>query len=196
MAASLAPLAVQGVGMIADMISGTATGTEMMKHQKDKNPDEAEAEGDFESDDFNSPSASKPTSVETHCNSLELVTPSIIEFRADQSGGERWRELALTGSADQPQWGVMPSQEAAPGGWLPATNLGQMSFTPALPTFTKPGDGTYLAYAPAQSETDAERDQLASLVLDFGPSVGTFQYKGRAYDYSTLAKLPCFPTPQ
>ena len=195
MAASLAPLAVQGVGMVADLISGTATGTELMKHQKDKNPDEEEAEADFETDDFNHSGASKPTAVESHCNSLELVTPSIIEFRTDGNGGERWRELGLMGSADAPRWGVMRGQDSAPDGWLPATNLSQMSFTPPLPTFSKPGDGTYLAYAPAQSQTDGERDQLASLVLDFGPSVGTFQYNGRAYDYSTLPKLPCFPTP-
>ena len=195
-AATLAPLAVQGVGMVANMIGGSMTGASMAKHSQDKNPDEAEAEEDFEPDDFESASASKPASVESRCNSLELITPSIIEFRADQSGSERWRQLALSGSADAPLWGVMPTEDAAANGWLPASNLGRMDFTPALPAFTKPGDGIYLAYAPAESQTPLDRDQLASLVLDFGPVMGTFEYHGRVYRYSTLAHLPCFPSPQ
>jgi hypothetical protein len=195
-AAALAPLAVQGVGLVANMIGGSMTGASMAKHSQDKNPDEEEAEEDFEPDDFDNTGVGKPASMESRCNSLELITPSIIEFRADQTGDERWRQLALSGSADAPLWGVMPTEDAAANGWLPASNLGRMDFTPALPSFTKPGDGIYLAYAPAQAQTPLDRDQLASLVLDFGPVLGTFEYHGRAYNYSTLANLPCFPSPQ
>lgn len=199
MAASLAPLALQALGMVGNAVGETAAAGTMVKHGNDKNPDETEVyeETSFDNSDFDS-SSSKNSANASKCNELELVTPSIIQFRTDQTGSIQWRELGLGGSADSPRWTVVAAaaKDTPAGGWSPASNLGHMDFNPPLKTSSTPGDDSFLAYAPANSLTGIERDQLASLVLDFGPAAGTFQYNGRIYKYATLAKLPCFPVPQ
>lgn len=194
MAAALAPLAMQAVGM-------TFKAGAMLAHGKDQNPDETEAVDDssFDSSEYDQ---KKSKNTQGRCNELVLITPAIIEFRTDPDGSTIWRELGLGGSPDAPRWAVVAAadsataRDVAPGGWSPANNLSHMNFTPPLKTNDKPGDESFLAYAPAESYTAPERDQLASLVLDFGPVAGTFQYKDRIYKYSTLKELPCFPVPQ
>jgi hypothetical protein len=193
-AAALAPLALQALGF------GIKTGT-MLAHSNDKNPDETETLDDstFDGSEYDQ---KKSRDAQGKCNELVLITPSIIEFRTDQTGSTIWRELGLGGSPDAPRWAVVAAadsataKDVAPGGWSPANNLSHMNFTPPLKTDPKPGNQSFLAYAPAESYTAPERDQLASLVLDFGPVAGTFQYKDRIYKYSTLKELPCFPVPQ
>jgi len=199
MAASLAPLALQALGMLGNAVGETAQAGTMIKHGNDKNPDETEVyeETAFDNSDFDSTSSKNPANA-NKCNELELITPSIIEFRTDRTGSTQWRELGLGGSANSPRWTVVAAaaKDTPPGGWSPASNLGHMDFNPPLKTSSTPGDDSFLAYAPASSITAIERDQLTSLVLDFGPAAGTFQYNGRIYKYATLTKLPCFPVPQ
>lgn len=193
-AAALAPLALQALGITVK--AGT-----MMAHGKDKNPEEADAldESTFDESEYDQ---KKSPDAQGKCNELVLITPAIIEFRTDSDGSTIWRELGLGGSPDAPRWAVVAAadtataKDVAPGGWSPANNLSHMNFTPPLKTNTKPGGESFLAYAPAESYTAPERDQLASLVLDFGPVAGTFQYKDRTYKYSTLKELPCFPVPK
>jgi hypothetical protein len=195
-AASLAPLALQALGF------GVKAGT-MMAHGGDTpSPDETELDDQttFSDSDFDR-TKTRNTSDESKCNEMVLVTPAIIEFRAHQAGTE-WRELGLGGSADAPRWTVVAAadtptaKEVSSDGWAPANNLGHMNFSPPLKTPAVAGDDTFMAYAPVQSYSASERDQLASLVLDFGPVVGTFDYNGRQYKYSTLKDLPCFPVPR
>ena len=216
LAASLAPLAMQVLGV------GIKAGT-MLAHGNSKSPDEVEndeettlADSDFDQNKTHS------STHEAKCNELVLITPAIIEFRTDSSGSTQWRELGLGGSVDAPRWTVVAAPETtaaadttaaidpkvtkvtdvpsgkdvASSGWLPANNLDHMNFSPPLKTSTTPGDDSFLAYAPSRSYSASERDQLASLVLDFGPVAGTFQYKGREYKYATLKELPCFPIPR
>jgi hypothetical protein len=193
-AAALAPLALQAVGL-------TFKAGEIMAHGKDKNTEEEDTLDDstFDGTEFD---RKKSNDAQGKCNELVLITPAIIEFRTDPDGSTIWRELGLGGSPDAPRWAVVASadtttvKDVAPGGWSPANNLSHMNFTPPLKTDAKPGDESFLAYAPAESYTAPERDQLASLVLDFGPVAGTFQYKDRTYKYSTLKELPCFPVPR
>jgi hypothetical protein len=193
-AAALAPLALQAVGL-------TFKAGEIMAHGKDQNPDESEALDDstFDENEYNQ---KKSPDAQGKCNELVLITPAIIQLRTDPDGSMIWRELGLGGSPDAPRWAVVAAADTAtakdvtPGGWSPANNLSHMNFTPPLKTDAKPGDESFLAYAPAESYTAPERDQLASLVLDFGPVAGTFQYKDRTYKYSTLKELPCFPVPR
>jgi len=193
-AAALAPLALQAVGI-------TFKAGELLAHGKDKNSDEADTLDDstFDESEYDQ---KKSHDAQGKCNELVLITPAIIEFRTDPAGSQIWRELGVGGSPDAPRWAVLAAadnataKDVAPGGWSPANNLNHMNFTPPLKTDTKPGDQSFLAYAPVESYTAPERDQLASLVLDFGPVAGTFQYKDRTYKYSTLKELPCFPVPQ
>jgi hypothetical protein len=193
-AAALAPLALQAVGL-------TFKAGAMLAHGKDKNSEEADTldESTFDESEYDQ---KKSSDAQGKCNELVLITPAIIEFRTDPDGSTIWRELGLGGSPDSPRWAVVAAADTAtakdvgPDGWSPANNLSHMNFTPPLKTNAKPGDQSFLAYAPAESYTAPERDQLASLVLDFGPVAGTFQYKDRTYKYSTLKELPCFPVPK
>jgi hypothetical protein len=199
------PLAVQGVGMLGKMIGVGAEAGTMVKHGNDKNPEETEVydQTKFDNSDFDSSSSNNPANA-AKCNGLELITPAIIEFRHDRDGVSQWRELGLGGTGNAPRWTVVAeatgaaanAKDIAPGGWSPATNLEHMEFKPPLKTSTEPGYTTFLAYAPDVSLAEVERDELASLTLDFGPIVGTFKYNGRVFRYSTLNKLPCFPVPQ
>jgi len=202
--APLIPLAIQGAGMVGQLVGVSAQAGTMIKHGNDPNAEEAEnnEETTFDDSDFDS-SSSKNAANAGKCNELELVTPSIIQFHNDQGGATQWRELGLGGSPDSPRWTVMAKETAAsstadvaPGGWAPATNLSHMNFSPPLNTSAAPGYTSFLAYAPESSTTALERDQLASLKLDFGPAAGTFQYNGRVYKYATLSALPCFPVPK
>jgi hypothetical protein len=185
---------MQAVGM-------TFKAGELLAHGKDKSPEESETLDDstFDASEYDQ---KKSGDGQGKCNELVLITPAIIEFRTDPAGSAIWRELGLGGSPDAPRWAVVAAadsataKDVAPGGWSPANNLSHMNFTPPLKTDAKPGGESFMAYAPAESYTAPERDQLASLVLDFGPVAGTFQYKDRIYKYATLKELPCFPVPQ
>jgi hypothetical protein len=197
LAASLAPMAIQGLGFGVE-----AAGT-MVAHGGDKSADESDLDDEtsFSDSDFERAKSSN-RNQENKCNELVLITPAIIQFRTARAGSSEWRELGLGGSADAPRWTVVAASDTptakdlASGGWSPANNLGHMNFTPPFKTSLTPGDESYLAYAPALSYSASERDQLASLVLDFGPVVGTFDYKGRRYKYATVKELPCFPVPE
>ncbi len=196
LAASLAPLALQGVELVGSAIGGSTKAGAMMAHDKDPNPDEQEATADFD-EDFNDP-ALKTTKTESRCNELILVSPMIAQFRAASGGALEWRELGLAGSPDAPLWGVRAEKDGPAAGWRPATNLSRMHFTPPLRLFPYGGDGgngTFIAYAPAQTQNEAERDELAALAADFGAPAGTFDFNGRTYSYDEMASLPCFPVP-
>jgi len=202
--APLIPLAIQGAGMAVQLVGVTAQAGTMVKHGQDPNADEAENNAETAFDDSDFDNNSKNAADAGQCNELELVTPSIIEFRADHEGVTQWRELGLGGSPDSPKWTVLAesatatekTKDLAPGGWAPASNLGHMDFSPPLKTSAVPGYTSFLVYAPTPSLTPIERDQLASLNLDFGPVAGTFKYNARVFKYATLKKLPCFPVPQ
>jgi hypothetical protein len=199
------PLAIQGVGMLGKVVGMGAQAGTMVKHGNDADPEETEVmnQTNFDDSDFNSSSSRNPANA-NKCNELILVTPAIIEFRADRTGTTQWRELGLGGSTDAPRWTVLAeaagatakAKDIAPGGWAPANNLDHMEFSPPLQPSAVPGHGAYLAYAPAVALAGVERDELASLVLDFGPVAGTFKYNDRVFKYATLDELPCFPVPQ
>jgi hypothetical protein len=193
------PLALDGVQMAAKFVGESAEAGTMVKHGDDPDPEQTEVMNatKFDENDFDSASAQNPTNV-SRCNELVLVTPAIIEFRTDRAGSQQWRELGLGGSPDAPRWTVLAqasgaaAKDVAPGGWAPANNLDHMEFKPQLKT----NYGSFLAYAPAVALAPVERDELASLELDFGPVAGTFKFDDRLFKYSTLEKLPCFPVPQ
>jgi hypothetical protein len=197
LAGTLASLAMQGVEMVGSTLSSTAQAGTMMAHDKNKNPDETETTADFD-EDFNDP-ATKPTKTEGRCNELILVAPMIAEFRTGRNGELQWRELGLAGSSDTPRWGVRTSadstKDAGPDGWQPATNLSQMRFNPPLRLLATADGVTYIAYAAAPYQTQAERDELVALIADFGPAVGTFDFNGRTYEFDEMPSLPCFPVP-
>jgi hypothetical protein len=136
-----------------------------------------------------------PAEKEERCDELELQVPGTIEFQVADNSPTAWRELQLGGSSDAPQWQAVIGQQSDAAGWRPVANLHTMSFAPPLQQGLRGGKHNYLAYAPAEPRTSIERDQLVSLTADFGASLGTFQWNGRAYQYTLVDRLPCFPGP-
>lgn len=199
------PLAFDGVSMVGKALGLGAQAGTMVKHGDDDNPEETEVmnQTKFDDSDFDSTSAKNPANA-AKCNEMILVTPAIIQFHTDQAGTTQWRELGLGGSADSPRWTVLAElpdkagnvKDVAPGGWAPANNLDHMEFNPPLKTSARPGYISFMAYAPDSPLAPVERDELASLALDFGPVIGTFKYNGRMFRYSMRDRLPCFPVPE
>ncbi len=132
---------------------------------------------------------------EDRCDELELEVPGTIEFQSADNNPQAWRELQLGGSIDAPQWQAVAGEQGDAAGWRPLESLHNMSFVPPLQNSLTRGKPNYLAYAPAEPRTSVERDQLVALTADFGAGVGTFQWNGRAYQYSLVSQLPCFPGP-
>ena len=132
---------------------------------------------------------------EERCDELELEVPGTIEFQVAENSPTAWRELQLGGSSDAPQWQAVAGEQSDAAGWRPLANLHTMRFAPPLQQGLRGGKPNYLAYAPADPRTSIERDQLVALTSDFGAGLGTFQWKGRAYQYTLVNQLPCFPGP-
>jgi hypothetical protein len=132
---------------------------------------------------------------EDRCDELALEIPGTIELRVDDNSPSAWRELHLGGSGDAPYWQAIAGGQDNRAGWRPVRNLSAMSFAPPLANSLKRGVPNYLAYAPAEPQTSVEQDQLVALTMDFGAYIGTFEWNGRAYRYTVVNKLPCFPGP-
>ena len=139
--------------------------------------------------------AGDPSESEERCDELQLEVPGAIEFKVADNSPTAWRELQLGGSTDAPQWQAIASDESDDAGWRPLVNLPTMRFAPPLQAELRAGKHNYLAYAPAEPGTSVERDQLVALTADFGAGMGTFEWKGRAYQYTVVNRLPCFPGP-
>lgn len=148
------------------------------------------AEGTSRGDD-----AMGPSEAEDRCDELELEVPGTIEFQVADNSPTEWRELQLGGSTDAPQWQAIAGDQSDAAGWRPLVNLHTMGFAPPLQQGLRAGKPNYLAYAPAEPQTSVERDQLVALTADFGAGLGTFQWNGRAYQYTLVNRLPCFPGP-
>jgi hypothetical protein len=133
--------------------------------------------------------------AEDRCDELQLEVPGTIEFQVAHNSPTAWRELQLGGSTDAPQWQAVAGQRSDAAGWRPLANLHTMRFAPPLQQTLRVGEPNYLAYAPAEPRTSIEQDQLVALSADFGAGMGTFQWNGRAYQYTLVNRLPCFPGP-
>jgi len=136
-----------------------------------------------------------PSEAEERCDELELEVPAAIELQVAHNSLTAWRELQLGGSTDAPQWQAIAGDQSDAAGWRPLVNLHTMRFAPPLQQALRAGKPNYLAYAPAEPRTSVERDQLVALTADFGAGLGTFEWKGRAYQYTLVNRLPCFPGP-
>lgn len=175
-ALQLAPVALQAAESLASGVVNIAGAAASSHHSNDPGGDALDRE--------------------ERCDELQIEVPGVIEFRTAQAtSSAEWRELRLSDSIDDPQWEPLTAQDSAPGGWHAAVNLARMNFAPPIEGALKPGVGNYLAYAPNNPQTSVEQDQLVAMTVDFGAGIGTFQWKGRTYQYSLVRELPCFPAP-
>lgn len=138
--------------------------------------------------------APKKNSTEM-CKELAGAAPWITELRTTAQGKLETRNLDLTADAGALRWEVAPRDHPATGGWHQEANLAEAHFNPPVIGLLAPGARGYLAYAPAQAQSPSDRDRLVNLILNFGPTIGTFRWKERTYDYALVEKLPCFASP-
>jgi hypothetical protein len=125
------------------------------------------------------------------CKLLAAETPGVIELRKGSTGAPEYRALKLGDSSGTVRWLPVVDQDTGAEGWRPAVNFLSMNFVPPLTNALPENGSSYLAYAPAESKSSAEQDQLTALHFDFGNPLGTFSWDGRLYQYAVAHALPC-----
>ena len=130
------------------------------------------------------------------CEQLVRDPPGIEEIRRTPQLGIESREIRVERNADSYRWVVYRSRGSAPDGWHPQSSLDKLHFDPALQNLLPDKDPQYLAYAPTVAETPQDSEQAMSIADDFGQKVGTFEWNGKLYTYTTSKHLPCFPEPE
>ena len=125
--------------------------------------------------------ASQKTTVET---------PGVIELRQDLAGGPEYRELRIAYTSNEVRWTPLVERDTSADGWRPAEHFLEMNFSPPLPAAFSASRITYLAYAPAETQSPDDDAQLAQFNRSFGDPVGTFSWNGHLYQYSLPQALP------
>lgn len=182
-AAQLAPIAANVAETVGSGAVQVAAGVGASSHAKataEKNAKDAH-DSAMNSDDS--------------CQQLEVELPGVIELRRSAAGTPEYRELQVSDSIDQRQWAPIADNETTADGWRPAVNFLQMNFSPPLGAVVPETSSNFLAYAPSQFVTQADRDRLIAMTSNFGKPVGTFTWDGHYYHYVVTSTLPCFPPP-
>ena len=122
--------------------------------------------------------------------SSTVETPGVIELRTDSAGAPEYRELRIDCTPSLARWTPVVDRDTAADGWRPAENFLHMNFTPPLPAAFSENKIVYLAYAPAESGSPEDHQQLAMFNQSFGAPVGTFDWNGHLYQYSLPQVLP------
>lgn len=127
------------------------------------------------------------------CDTLTQSPPGVEEFRKDKDDTVQSRQWRLISTAKGMKWAIVRQKMTPPDGWEPKPGIAKLNFSPPLANqLSAGGDPKYLAYAPADTETIADSDQMTTVTEVFGPSVGTFQWHGRSYGYVLVDRLPCY----
>jgi hypothetical protein len=175
-ALQLAPVAIQAAEAVGSGVANLAVGGIAAAHQSHQDKNMPPPDSDV-------------------CDELSQEVPMLVELKTDGTGITRYRELSLVGSDLDPEWAAMPNQNMKDGGWKLASNFTKMNFQPPLQSELTTNSIAYVAYAPAEARDATEQDQLNALEIGFGPEAGTFTWNERAFRYSVVHKLPCFPPP-
>ncbi len=117
-------------------------------------------------------------------------SPGVIELRKDASGAPEYRELRIDFTPTDARWTPVVEYDTAADGWRPAEHFLEMNFSPPLPAVISDNRTTYLAYAPANTKSPDDEQQLEQFDRSFGEPVGTFNWDGRLYQYSLPQVLP------
>jgi hypothetical protein len=174
----LAPVALQAAGDVGSGALHTAANVARVAQGKD---DDAPTQEEMDRPDV--------------CEQLQQKPPGVIELRNSAAGAPEYRDLRLTVSTDEAQWTAEVDTDTATGGWRPAVNLLDLNFKPPLTGALAEQELTYLAYLPADSKEPSGQDPVTELKVNFGTTIGTFNWSGRPYDYAVTGTLPCFPPP-
>ncbi|HVA80614.1 MAG TPA: hypothetical protein VNF29_06795 [Candidatus Binataceae bacterium] len=127
------------------------------------------------------------------CDTLVESTPGVEEFRKNKDGTIESRQWRLVDSGAGMRWAIVPEKMAPAAGWQPKPGIAKLRFSPALADqLDAGGDPQFLAYAPGDTQTIADSNQMTAMTEVFDPAIGTFQWRGRTYGYVLVKILPCF----
>lgn len=127
------------------------------------------------------------------CETLVQTPPGVEEVRKNKEDTIESRQWRLIDSGGAMKWAIVGAKMAPPDGWQPKPGIAKLKFSPALSDQLEAGgDPKFLAYAPDDTRTIADSDQETTLTEVFGPTVGSFQWRGRSYGYVLVKTLPCF----
>jgi hypothetical protein len=166
MAAALAPLGLQALGTL-----GVSAG-------------DAIAGRNYETDD-------DPRGA--GCEQLSRAVPYIAEVRTEPDGSATFRQWAARLVKGEPRWTVIRTAASEGDAWQKEAGIGWLNFTPALQSAVESTKSRYVITAPADPASQLEAEQLLSLTLVFGPRDGTYDWRGKRYEYAVAKKLPCLP---
>jgi hypothetical protein len=164
-------------------------------HDPEKLPASSDAVA-VENSQSQQPGTDKDEDKVLKCEQLVRNPPGIEEIRRTPQLGIESREIRVERTSDSYRWVVYRSRGSAPDGWHVQSSLDKLHFNPALQFLLPDKDPQYLAYAPSVAETPQDSEQAMSIADDFGQKVGTFEWNGKLYTYTTSKHLPCFPEPE
>ncbi|MGO9602565.1 MAG: hypothetical protein ACLQAT_04015 [Candidatus Binataceae bacterium] len=126
------------------------------------------------------------------CDALADAPPGVEEVRKDKDDTIETRQWRLINSA-KPIWMVVGTRTAPVDGWEPKPSIGRLQFTPPLADQLDYKKSQFLAYAPNDLDNIDDNRVMMIVTEAFGPSQGTFQWRGKTYGYALVDQLPCFP---
>jgi hypothetical protein len=139
------------------------------------------------------PDATPPKEeLQEHCNQLAIATPGVEEFRI-RNGAVESRQWGLVADGSAPRWAYVRTKNGAPDGWAPKPGLAKLDFRPPLEPALAAGVTRFLAYAPVDTDSMADRQKAATVREVFGAPTGRFTWRGQAYGYALTQALPCYP---
>jgi hypothetical protein len=127
-----------------------------------------------------------------YCDQLATATPGVEELRINQGAVES-RQWTLLGNGSAHRWVFVRAPDADAGGWAPKPGLDKLDFQPPVESALTAGSSHFLAYAPVQTDNEAESQESDSIREVFGAAQGEFTWRGRKYSYTVTPELPCFP---
>ena len=126
------------------------------------------------------------------CDQLAGAIPYVTEVKQDADGAIEIRQWGISSESGKTKWTVVVDKNTSPDGWRYEAGFAEMNFSPPLGTELAAEHARYFIFAAAQASDATENERLISFISTFGPADGTFQWRGRVYNYAVAKKLPCF----
>jgi hypothetical protein len=167
---SIAPAALQAVGVVAGSQYVKAQGEEMDGQMKEETAE--------------------------RCEALAKAPPGVEELRKNRDGSidsRQWHVLQRDGAG---VWALSQAPTRENAGWNPRPGLANLGFSPPLADQLQADKPRFIAYAPAEIGGPSDAEIFDNLTLAFGAGQGKFNWRGRDYEYVLVARLPCFKTPK
>ena len=130
------------------------------------------------------------------CEQLVRNLPGVEEIRRTPSLAIESREMRLERTAESYRWVVYRSKGSSPDGWRTQNGLDKLHFNPPLQDLLPDKNPAYIAYVINIAETPDDGERMMSVADNFGPKIGSFEWRAKTFSYTVSKHLPCFPEPE